>query len=547
MAEKEKRRISPAVIVPVAIAGVAALGGIIYVATRGKAPPTVYTCPYCGQIFLRPDLLEAHIYWHHPEEEPVEPEPEPAPPIEEPVTLSNLVVPTEPIPIGKPVYITVDATNPNDTQVVATIVLGGDFSEIRDVVLDPNSTTTISFLITLETSGTYLVRVNGLEAYITSEILEVELSNLVASPQVVTVGEKVTITVDVANPNWETSLTYLVRLTGAIQAEQEVTLAPHETQGVVFVETVTWEGYQDVYCDGLSVLIKGEIYVPPEEEPPPGAFICPICGYKGDSDAEVGHHAAEAHYGYTYPAGTINADSFGGMGGKLVLYDIIDPNPELFARARWAMDNIVSGEYLWKNLGSSERDSLWTYLREVLGITNINDLFRSYGTAYWQAYIRIDEIAPGWSEWLLPPEEEAPPHETELEHRFSAWPADKPLPDCLLGISGWEISDPTPYQVGTRWYITIHAYYYVWSDTGELVYPCTVSPPDCEWVVSGFEVGTPLYKDSTDMGTVTLIENLGGGLRRVTAGGSTYYFIRMMTSVGYGFAWCDQGGEPYLK
>ena len=86
MAEKEKRKISPAVIVPVAIAGLLGLGGIIYAVTRGKAPPTVYTCPYCGQIFLRPDLLEAHIYWHHPEEEPVEPEPEPAPPIEEPVS-----------------------------------------------------------------------------------------------------------------------------------------------------------------------------------------------------------------------------------------------------------------------------------------------------------------------------------------------------------------------------------------------------------------------------------------------------------------------------
>ncbi|GAI78952.1 unnamed protein product, partial [marine sediment metagenome] len=234
--------------------------------------------------------------------------------------------------------------------------------------------------------------------------------------------------VDVHNPNWEETITYLVKLTGAITAQQNVTLAPHQVKTVTFTETVTWEGYETVYCDDLSVLIKGEIYVPPDEEPPPGAFICPICQWRGDSDAEVGRHAAEVHYGYTYPAGTINADSFGGMGAKLVLYDVIDPLPEFFAKAKWAMDNIVSGEYLWKNLGSSERDSLWTYLGEVLGMTNgeIDDLFRSYGTAYWQAYIRIDEIAPGWSEWLLPPEEEAPPHEAELRHRFSAWPADKP-------------------------------------------------------------------------------------------------------------------------
>jgi len=272
MAKKveEERKISPALIVPIALAGLLGLGVIIYAATRVKAPPgLVYKCPYCGDIFLTQELLDAHIYWWHPEEELVEPEPEPAPPIEEPVTLSNLVVPTGPVPIGKLIPIYFDATNPNDIQVVVTITVSGDFSRTITKVLDPNSITTISFGVTLEAAGTYLIRVDGLEAYITSEILEVELSNLRAAPEIVTIGQKVTIRVDVSNPNWETGVTYLVQLTGAIQAEQEVTLAPHETETVTFIETVTWQAWGTIYCDGLSVRVKGEVYVPPGEEPPP--------------------------------------------------------------------------------------------------------------------------------------------------------------------------------------------------------------------------------------------------------------------------------------
>ncbi|GAH54361.1 unnamed protein product, partial [marine sediment metagenome] len=288
-----------------------------------------------------------------------------------------------PQPPGKTFWVTLDVTNPNYVETTGTITMTSPWEDSITVTIGPRKTQFINaFAIKFDTPGVYTIRVDGLET--TTEIMELLpaiVSNLKAAPQVVTVGEIVVITVDVSNPNWETTVVYLVQLTGAITAQQSVTLVPHEVRTVTFTETVTWEGYQYVYCEDLSVLIKGEMIY--DGEPPPGAYICPICQWRGDSDAEVGRHAAEAHYGYTYPAGTINADSFGGMGGKLVLYDVIDPWPEGFALAQWAMNNIVSGERLWKNLGSSERDSLRTYLREVLGITNIDDLFRSYGTAYW--------------------------------------------------------------------------------------------------------------------------------------------------------------------
>jgi len=389
--------------------------------------------------------------------------------------LSDLRV-RSPVAVGRTVWVNFDVENPNDIEFTGTITMTSPWEESTTITLGPGEKTFLAaFPLVFDAPGEYLIKVGDLKAtVVVMEILPVFVDNLKASPEVVTVGEAVDITVDVSNENWEETVVYLVQLTGAVQAEQEVTLAPHEVRKVLFVEIVTWEGYQTVYCEDLSVLIKGEMVYP--GPPPPGAYICPICQWEGDSDSEVGRHAAEAHYGYTYPAGTINEGSFGGMGGSLVLYDIIDPNPTLLARAHWAMGNIVSGENLWKNLSASQRDSLRSYLIEVLGMTSreIDALFRSYGAAYWQAYIRIDEIAPGWSEWLLPPGEEAPPAEAVLKHRFSAWYADRPLPDCFLGISTWEISDPEPYQSESgQWYITIHAYYYVWSDTGELVYPCS--------------------------------------------------------------------------
>ncbi|GAI91777.1 unnamed protein product, partial [marine sediment metagenome] len=101
------------------------------------------------------------------------------------------------------------------------------------------------------------------------ELLPAELSNLRAAPEIVTIGQKVTIKVNVGNPNWESSITYTVKLTGAVTAQETITLTPHQVKTVTFIKTVTWQAWGTIYCDGLSVRVKGEVYVPPEEEPPP--------------------------------------------------------------------------------------------------------------------------------------------------------------------------------------------------------------------------------------------------------------------------------------
>lgn len=270
------------------------------------------------------------------------------------------------------------------------------------------------------------------------------LSNLVASPKVVTVGEYVKISVKVANPN-DIPVDYLVKLTGATTAEQLVTIRPHETRTVTFSEIVIWEGYQTVYCDGLSVLIKGERPYPPGEPIPPGAYHCPYNdGFSGDSSCEVGTHIAEVHFGYSYPAGTLNENSFCGLGGKLALYDKIDPWPEGLEKAHWAIQNVISGEYLYKNLNAGQRNFLreWMYWEMGMTYEETGDLIKSYGTAYWQAYIRIDEIAPGWLE-----DGEAPEPLTRCAYN---WPVDEtikgPLPE------GYHIVGEPHLGPGGIWY-----------------------------------------------------------------------------------------------
>jgi len=186
-----------------------------------------------------------------------------------PVTYSNLVVP-DMVPVGSIARIAVDVTNPNDYQVKVTVILEGSFSKSRDVTIEANSTVVVAFGVQIEEAGTYTVIIDGLSATFKAGLMEVELSNLVASPEIVTIGQDVRISVNVGNPNWETSVTYLVQLTGVIQAEQEITLLPHETKTVRFTETVDWLAWGTIYCDGLSVRVKGEEYVEPDEPMPPG-------------------------------------------------------------------------------------------------------------------------------------------------------------------------------------------------------------------------------------------------------------------------------------
>ncbi|GAI61731.1 unnamed protein product, partial [marine sediment metagenome] len=218
MAE-EKRKISPAIIVPVAIAGVAALGGIIYLATREEAPPTVYTCPYCGATFTTEEELLAHIEAEHPEAPPVvytcaicgatfttqeeldahiQAE-HPAPPLAE-IVLSDLTIEPSEVYVGEPVTITVTATNVGGMagSYEVTCEVNGEINK-ETVTLNPGESKTVSFSLTAAAAGTYQVSVDGLTGSFTALLAPLVLSNLqTLSPQ--PPGKTFWVTLDVFNP-----------------------------------------------------------------------------------------------------------------------------------------------------------------------------------------------------------------------------------------------------------------------------------------------------------------------------------------------------------
>ena len=125
-------------------------------------PGVVYYCPYCDEMFLTPELLAAHIAFFHPEEEPVEPEPEPPPVPGLPVTYSNLMVPTEVVPVGKAILISFDLTNRNYYQVLQPVTLSGSFNRSWQVKVPADSTITESFTVKPMEPGSFLIKVDGL-------------------------------------------------------------------------------------------------------------------------------------------------------------------------------------------------------------------------------------------------------------------------------------------------------------------------------------------------------------------------------------------------
>lgn len=266
MVEKKK------VLLPVAAA--AGVGLLVWLLAKAKEPPgppgEVYVCPYCGAIFLTAEELAAHIYWHHPEEPPIEPEPEPPPEVELPIEISNLVVPEEDLGIDEPFYISFDIYNPNITQVVASVTIGGHWSKTINAVIDARTiiTKNVSFRTPTE-PGIYTITVDGLQGQITVvELKPLIFSELRASPAEVEIYHEVEITVKVANPNWANAVIYVVRLEGAIIDEKEVTIYPHQTKRVIFTEVVTWTGPRTVYCEDLSLIIKGYKVIYYDKEPP---------------------------------------------------------------------------------------------------------------------------------------------------------------------------------------------------------------------------------------------------------------------------------------
>ncbi len=170
--------------------------------------------------------------------------------------VSNLVFNPSEVEVGQTVGISVTVTNTGDLQGMYTVTLkiNGEVEATEEVTLAGGATETVSFTVTENTAGTYTIGVNGLQrALSVLEPATFKLTNLTISPSQVELGESVEISVDVKNEG-DVSGTYTVtlRIDGATESTQGVTLAGGENRRVSFTVTKNEAKSYSVTVDGLT-------------------------------------------------------------------------------------------------------------------------------------------------------------------------------------------------------------------------------------------------------------------------------------------------------
>ncbi|KXA94528.1 hypothetical protein AKJ65_04150 [candidate division MSBL1 archaeon SCGC-AAA259E19] len=157
---------------------------------------------------------------------------------------------------GEPVNISADVSNtgglPGDYK--AKLKINGVVENTQNVSLDSGETTTVSFTVRRETSGTYSLELGGLTS--SFEVLEpavFEVSGLSVSPSKTSPGEPVDISVDVRNTG-EASGEYSVELKvdGSVEKTRTVTLAGGESTTVSFTVKKNDEKEYSVSVGDLS-------------------------------------------------------------------------------------------------------------------------------------------------------------------------------------------------------------------------------------------------------------------------------------------------------
>lgn len=152
--------------------------------------------------------------------------------------------------------------------------------------------------------------------------------------------------------------------------------------------TIDFEGYRRYSVAGLVLVVKGEkIYN--AGQVPAGSYHCPYCSFKGNSDKEIGYHAATTHFGYK-PQGGQNDCYIGELGTKLAVYDYVSPNADLKAKCRTALDNVISGDDLMINLSQAEKWKVYDILYRAGFGEDAHKIVFNY--VYWDKWRRVDQV-----------------------------------------------------------------------------------------------------------------------------------------------------------
>jgi len=193
-------------------------------------------------------------------------------------SITELAITPDEVQLGESVNVNVTITNDGDMTGSYEVNLQIDelLVQKKEVTLAGGDTGTVSFLITLNTIGEHMVNVGGLSG--TCEVRAPKVpatfvtSALTVSPDEVSVGESVSIKINVTNMG-ELPGTYelTLKVDGQVNDTKEITLAGQESRQVMFALSREIAGSYVISIDDLSSMLM----VYPQLAPPEKGHTVP--------------------------------------------------------------------------------------------------------------------------------------------------------------------------------------------------------------------------------------------------------------------------------
>ncbi len=173
-------------------------------------------------------------------------------------SVSNLTITPNQVKAGEPITISAIISNNGSEAGRYSVVLriNGLVENITELALPPGGSQATTFTVIKDIGGDYYTELDGLGgAFIVIPLVPANftVSNLLVAPERVKQGESITISTIVTN-NGEISGDYslVLKLKGATESVEEVSLGPGESQRVAFNITKTTPGFYNVELEGLT-------------------------------------------------------------------------------------------------------------------------------------------------------------------------------------------------------------------------------------------------------------------------------------------------------
>ncbi len=173
-------------------------------------------------------------------------------------SVSNLTITPNQVKSGEPITINAIVSNNGSEAGTYSVVLriNGMVENIIDLMLSPGASQSTTFTVIKDAGGDYYAEVDGLGGAFTVVPLvpaNFSVSNLVIAPERVKQGEKVTISAIVTN-NGEVAGNYtmVLKLKGAVESTEEISLGTGENQKLAFNITKSTPGFYNVEVEGLT-------------------------------------------------------------------------------------------------------------------------------------------------------------------------------------------------------------------------------------------------------------------------------------------------------